>query len=831
MGKIRFLLPGDLDTSGAPPADVYFDGRLGDDSFDGTSPVPMTGSIGPKRTGSALPSVIAAGATAALRDDNVYGPAAMPISDTPAGPQVQFNGSVGNVATIKGWGSKSASVTPDAWTGLLYYAAITGTTPTKSYWGAVTESLGNAYLAANGEQAAGTFPAWFTFFHVPAEGRESYCPAYWNPGISDTLGDLSRREWFTPFEGAEGAYIPATVQLGFPTAPSGGSFPAIVRDATKELSFSAPGGAESDVTGEVTYYWRHPKFAEFFGADGPVGCMISCQSDPSNATRWTTIDSYDEALSEIVFRFPRSGANRVRVGSSYNTVTFEITPGYMMLVGVPQAIKQPGQFGYRFNGAGVEPDYWLVKAPWMTGGRRHAVLRTVFNYLGSHGVVEKLTFSQAVGVESSAVVGQLLALTGAADNITFRDFELAWHHSNNGRQVDVTSGTAASCLFENFFSHSSPCQGGITFSVFPDSTIDGAYFTENGGTSIAQNTTATTPTNTTIVNVTSAHVWSVHGNFISLYDNTNNAVVDKCLSYDRTLPGTVQSEGSAGASVAVPLNRTIRNTLFQQARPIKLSALDVNERYSGDALRLGWGWTNSLVDQCWAPRGGRAGLFVGVAGTANLQVQFDDGVVRRSAFDGISMSSGRGTPTNGGLPLAFVDVLSTGASSSANLPAEWASPGGATVTRSDFEDLGKYAGAPRLEEWERMTRVVGFNPVSPAYAPMQIGPDWIDWIWPAWNPALSEVNQDPGAPVPLKLSRYWFNANSQPGKALCGVLRARPGSTLAIDPAFGSGASLFLDIGLVINTTRFSSSIRFAVTETTMRGLSLRTEFELTVRK
>lgn len=806
--KVRALLPGDRDVSAAPSAALYLDGRLGDDDFDGTAPSPQGGSVGPKRTLNGLPASLSAGQVLAIRDNNIYGPASVP-SSAPTTPALTLNGTSASKVRVVGWGADSAAVTPDEWTGEFRYAAISGSAPAASFWGPVTESLGNTFLAANGEQSD-TLPSWLPFEAFPCEGRETYTPSYWNPAISNIVADVARRDYFTPMNGqSDGGYRPASTQPGF--GSTNAPFAALVRDPSFELSFEAAADSAT-----VTYYWRHPKFAEFFGdGPGPVGCLICCQGDPSNTTYWTRIESYSFADSEVSFTYVRS-STRVRVD------------GDMMLLGVPQALRQPGQFAYRYNGPSTPPTRWLVKGPWMNGGRRQIVRSRAFSVQGSHADIENVSLIQAYGSEIADVPGGLLALSGGSDNLTFRNVELAYLISTNGRQVDSSSGSlfGTSCLFTNVYSHSSPMSGGITFAAFPQSEIDGWYFTEIGGTAVSVNPTVFTPPHGGMVrNITGAHITTVHGNQFSLYENSANVTVDRSLATDRILPGTVQAQSSASPSQPFPSNKTIRRSIFQMQRSV--STEPETARGSGDSLRLGWGFTGGLVDQCWSPRGGRAGLMVGVSGSSNVQAQFDDGVVRRSAFDGIGVSSGRAAPTNGGAPLLFQDVLSTGSTSAGNLPSAWASPGGATVVRSDFSDLGKYSGAPRVAEWERISRALDFG-TSGGYEPVDIGPEWCGIAWPAYN--TGPEGPDPGAPVPLRLTRLWFNAGIQPGRVLAGVLRARPGSTLVIDPDYGDAADLLLDLGYVVALERFRAPIQFRIIETTIRSLVLATEFTMRPR-
>lgn len=788
--RVRVLFPGDLDTSAAPPADLYLDSRLGDDLFDGSSPVPMTGGVGPKRTDAGLPVTLNAGQVIACRNGGLYGPPAFPGGDLEPPREINFQGAPGNPAVLRSWG-----IGPRA--------AMVGSAPARSFWGPVTEGLGNSYLIANGEQAD-TLPAWCDLFNMPAEGAESYCPAYWNPTISDNLEQISRRDWYRPLEGAEGAYVPTSRQPGFGNTTGSA---ALVRDPNFELSFSADEGSFT-----VTYYWRHPKIAEFFGdTAGPVGCRLAGQGDPSNATYWTYISGYDYANSELIFVFPRN-SSRVRLD------------GYLMLVGVPQAIRQPGQFGYRRNGESVSPTYWLVKAPWMGGGRRHSVRQAALRIRGQHFELRGFSFRQAVGNDSSP--GRAIGISGNVQSGLVEDGEITWFHSNNGRAINTTSDafSVENLTIRNVTFDSMPCAGGVTFAGMKNSTLDGLRFFEVGGTCISQNTSDPTPDNQVIRNCESAHVATVHGNGVSLYANSSYVLEENCLHVDRVLPWTHQGTLT---NTNPPQARTRRNSILMMARGI--STVPVTARRSGDSFRFGYGGNGCVNDRLWIPRGGRAGMFMGYAGNPgpnpnSLLYQFDDSVTKRSAIDGVAIGTNRAQAYAGGAPALFRDVLTTRVGSIPQTPAQWAG-NGATVVRCAHVELPAFAGVLRVEEWEYMSRRDDFE-TSLAYEAFQLGPDRLDWQIPVYNPDLIV-----GAPVPLRLSREWFNAKQQPGTSLAMFFRARPGSTVVLDPDYGDGADLLLDLGQLVILERFARTVRFRLIETTLQDAVLATDFEMECRR
>ncbi|MFN3371013.1 MAG: hypothetical protein ACK4Z0_05750 [Sphingomonadaceae bacterium] len=769
--RVSVLYPGDRDVGAAPAATRYLDSRLGNDDWNGAAPAPGAPGVGPKRTANGFGTSLAAGQTIAVRRGGEYGPPSMPLAAGTAADTLVFSGTSGNRAKVIAWGSGDPPM-------------VVGSAPAASLWGPVSDSGGNNYLAANGEQSA-PFPTWCTLMHYPAQGRECYTPSVWHPNIGPILGDICRREYFIPRPDYELGYLASSVQDFISSISQ-----AMVPDFSREIAYEAAAGSA-----DVAVHWTHPAIGSFFANDPPLGAWVTAVTQPSNRQRFGFVQAVDLQANRITWLFPGE-SQRIRLS------------GVFALLGARAALRQPGQFAIRRAQPTDQPVYFLVQGDWMKGPRRHMVRRRVFRVEGSWWEISGLSFAQGGNMPGESSGGIFSFQQSNNFILDGTGCEISWFNSITlGRAMDDDAGTQEDGEIRGFEFDNMVFGGGVKAGPHRRVTCDGLRFFTVGDTCLSSNTNSAGPHGLVWRNCEAHHVNTTHGNGLNFYDNVNDCLEEKSILLDRNLNWTHQ--GAAGMTVPRLIIR--RASILQAARGINLQPEAQGNRQSGDTLRFGYGGNGCTLDRVWVPRASSAGLMVGVYnGPPNPEERFDNAVVSRCAIDGVNISTGSGQPYMGGNPLLLRDVISTrlpGATANTSL-AGWSSVGGATVQRARQIDGGLYNGSMSFDEWEMMSRTDPFDPLNPTYQAFQLGPDRVDWQFPAYN-----AQHDVGALVDLVMTRYWFNAGTQPGKALCAVLRARPGSTLRIDPNYGDGGSLLLDLGMIIPLQRFRRDVTFRVGE------------------
>lgn len=762
MTRFHFVTPADRDVSAAPAGGLlYIDAAIGLDSNPGTT------AAQPKRSLSVLP--------AALSDDQkVYVRNGLHYRRRKT---ARYGQNVFSLAS-----SATAQATPGSVIGWGAGApAFIGGDMLFTGWGAVSESEGNSYLAANGQQC--TLPVDGSLWHGHFVGRDMLTPSYWTPNCPADLSTVSRWAFFDTSVNSYAWFDPTAANTqGFSASADGGGA-EITRDPVKaalanSITMAVPAGTTGQIS-QTTIYVRHPALAAHYGSGiGPLGATLLFRGHPANLSYRAIITAYDEAASEIT-----AVCEKITIGSG-KRIRLAATGSQWRIMGAAFDVRQPGQYAVRINSGGATPPTaWRVVGDWMRGDSTMGRHTTVAQFSGTHYNLENLTFGRTAGSERPSIsltadppVAEFschcVTFTGSSARLrTIAGTEFL--PAASGAAMFYLGSTPVGTVDAVGLSVSRAWSGGGFRGPFERGTIDGITFAELGRTAVYFQTRAAGTT--TITDMVGLFSKSVHGNGYTIYQAGTNMQLTGYSAFDCTRSVTTQI-----SNAPTPTNR---NNLF--ARLHVLSNMDIiaEDDPSGDEgtgvyqFRSDSGFVGSTIDRAILADGDGFQFYGAGANNGNVNV-------RRSYFSKLTIASNSATGNPPATePAAFTDTVA------ANGGASLVTAQGGTATNVSQSNDQPWTGALSEAQWKALT----VNADRTGYEDAALGAQRYNWIIPAY----SESAPAPGAPVDLLLSVYTYYAKPQAGFVLTHVLKARPMSALSLPAGVGDNDLVQLDQGRI----------------------------------
>lgn len=805
-------IPRETEQASAPVADYYLDSERGRNDWPGTLAQPL-------KSPSALPSLLPAGTRVAFRS-----------RATPYGRFTADLGYTGSVWAANAQGAAGSPVRFMAW-GSGPPVSIYGDIPVKT-WGPVSNSHGNAFLAANGEQCQlGTWASPFCLHYV---GDEVLTPSFWSPASPTPLSIANRWDAVAPYDGSDSFFDTPSAQTQAPGPaninPDGDSgtndswWPAVAFDTSKRLSFSYGTVYQSATFGSPTTYetivrLQWPEIYQRYGnGPGPIGAIVGLVCNPANSGQWGRVTAYDVIeVSPASFEGRLTVTLGVRSPSSGGPV---YPTGRWTVMCHPIDLAQEAQSAAIQNPDGTL-ECWRVKGSWMKGRSSVSAWHKALTLTGQHVRFEG-TFRFGRHFDKGTNVSYAIQADATWD-VYWQDLRLrqAWSADFNHMWQPSASDWGRH-LFDNIVIDQAFTCGGLRFRNNKNVTVNRFIGRDIGRTAIFASGVNDPGFPTIFRNYATFHGGTVHGNGRSAYDRATETHFVDGLNVDRNLNGTHQTDSNFD-DCPVPRNIRYEREILLAFRPVQVGG---SPQWTAEAMTSDTAFQNCVVDRVFNPAGGStSGLRINGTGGTEANGKSNNGaVIMRSVFDGISMEAGAGTAKPGTPPLPAQPLTVRDCNSRRGA----ITAGGGTVLRSDIVPNTDPSKPMLLSDQEKMTRTVG-NEIGEAgpHEPTSIGPDWVDWQIPAWNGGI-----DVGSPQELRLSKTDYDSKQKAGRCCAVALRYRPGSVITL-PAGQSDNDLFdLERSYLVPRVRMTAlSYTVMIRETTIHGAVRDTFFTLEARR
>lgn len=652
-------------------------------------------------------------------------------------------------------------------------------------WGAIASGA-SAYAITNGQQRA--MGAVCDAYQAACMDGVPLHPAQW----SATGQPSAAGAWDYYQKGSDAVRYAASFQTDAGAA----------LDLTKEIAYRDAGGNAWEVV--IT----HAAIAAHYGANSPVGAHLVYRSSGNQLTS-LPITAYDQANSRVTCLTP--------AGSSATTYKPYDSDPYWAIRFSPFDLFAANQYAW-------SADRQTIYAVWPAGTDKSVVRQSLANRL--QGDYHRLT---------NIVIGNIMGDAGGVDQDAIRASGTA-HSYTDVLFRGIRNPDNTACIYPNadMIGATMTRVDGIgceTQSLFrfvdnAGGTVSGSYARRMGRT-LAY--VAGTSSGIVFEDLDFSEHLAVHGNAFTVYQGGRDVEFRRFLAMGVAQGFTSQI---AGAGAALPdKNVRLKNGVLTGHR-------DPLGNYSVDTplIRLDGGDTNGLHDRVIAVLG-NSGLYAD--NTTDYGFTGNDGlVISRAVLLDASINA---LPTGTTTELRDCLILR---SASTNGTEALLAANGVTLTRCTFLTLaagdiaagtgGAWNGCPTAAMQEHLTRVTGFNPASPLYEAVQIGPnlcgkarDKGPWTIPAYGAVFSM-----GA---LWLSTDEVYGPFQSGKMIGSLCGTMPGSTLSLPGgvAGSANASLGLDRGVIYATAQLAVGVHnLDVDETNagaVNGPTLRTRIPITV--